>query len=118
MCWPRGVLIWWWMFGAVVLAEPPAEQFTVATWNLENYHLAPAGNRPAKSPESRAKIRECLLALKPDVLAVQEIGEPASLLELQAGLKAGGWEMPHVEHVAGWDTNIFVGLLSRLPIVG
>ena len=28
---------------------------------------------------------------------------------------AGGLDLPHWEHVAGWDTNIFVAVLSRFP---
>jgi endonuclease/exonuclease/phosphatase family metal-dependent hydrolase len=114
---PRRAIILWWCFGVLVSAAPPTAQVTVATWNLENYHLAPAGNRPAKSARSRAKIRECLLALKPDILAIQEIGEPAALLELQSDLKAAGLDLPYREHVTGWDTNIFVGVISRHPIV-
>jgi len=92
-------------------------KFTVATYNLENYHLRAFGNRQPKSPESRAQVVTHLTAIKPDVLAVQEIGEPAALRELQASLKAAGVDLPHYEHVAGWDTNIFVGVLSRFPAV-
>lgn len=92
-------------------------KFVVTTYNLENYHLRPFGNRKEKPAEARAKVVENLAAIKPDVLAVQEIGEPAALRELQASLKAAGVDLPHFEHVAGWDTNIFVGVLSRFPIV-
>lgn len=92
-------------------------RFVVTTYNLENYHLRPFGNRHEKPAESRAKIVANLAAIKPDVLAVQEIGEPAALHELQAALQAAGVDLPHFEHVAGWDTNIFIGVLSRFPIV-
>ena len=90
-------------------------KFVVATYNLENYHLRPFGNRKEKSPESRAKVVANLAAIRPDILAVQEIGEPAALQELQASLKSAGVDLPYFEHVAGWDTNIFVGVLSRFP---
>jgi endonuclease/exonuclease/phosphatase family metal-dependent hydrolase len=90
-------------------------RFKVVTYNLENYVLAPVGTREPKSDASRAKIREHLAAIRPDVLAVQEIGDTAALRELQAALKSAGVDLPHLEHVAGFDTNIFVGVLSRFP---
>lgn len=92
-----------------------AETFRVATYNLEGYLLAATENRPAKTAESRAKIRESILALKPDVLALQEVGGTNALLELRDSLKAGGLELPYWEHVAGPDTNIQVAVLSKFP---
>jgi endonuclease/exonuclease/phosphatase family metal-dependent hydrolase len=38
-------------------------------------------------------------------------------MELRDALKQAGLDYPHWEHVAGWDTNIFVAVLSRFPIV-
>jgi endonuclease/exonuclease/phosphatase family metal-dependent hydrolase len=93
-----------------------APSFSVATYNLENYLDAPAGTRPAKPPAARAKIREALLALRPDVLAVQEMGSTNALLELRASLKSDGLDLPHWELVRGYDTNIHVAVLSRFPI--
>ncbi|MCZ7641201.1 MAG: endonuclease/exonuclease/phosphatase family protein [Verrucomicrobia bacterium] len=75
------------------------------------------GDRAAKSPESRAKVREAILAMRPDVLAIQEIGRPSALLELRAALRADGLDYTDWEHVGGPDTNIFLGVLSRFPIV-
>lgn len=100
---------------AAAPASPPRPTFTVATFNLENYLDLPLGSRPAKSEAARAKIRESIRSLNPDVLALQEIGSTNALCELQASLKREGLDLPHWEHVAGWDTNIFVGVLSRYP---
>ena len=108
-----GKLIWCALLSAVIARAET--RFTVATYNVENYHLRDYGNRKAKPAEARAKVVAHLAAIKPDVVAVQEIGEPAALQELQASLKAAGVDLPHREHVAGWDTNIFVGVLSRFP---
>lgn len=91
--------------------------FTVATYNLENYLLETVGTRQAKPPAARAKNRELIRMLNPDVLCVQEIGLAPALAELRASLKAEGLDYPHSEHVSGWDTNISVGVLSRFPIV-
>src|SRR5213083_892839 len=92
-----------------------AGTFSVATYNLENYLDEPAGGRRPKSEAARAKIRESLRALKPDVLAVQEMGSTNALLELRASLKSEGLDYPYWEHVAGFDTNIHVAVLSKFP---
>lgn len=94
-----------------------APAFTVATYNLENYVDVVSPSRPPKSSEARAKVREMLLSIRPDVLAVQEIGRPSALIELRDALQAEGLNLPHWEHVTGFDTNIFVAVLSRFPIV-
>jgi endonuclease/exonuclease/phosphatase family metal-dependent hydrolase len=95
-----------------------AGTFRVATYNVENYLDQPTESRPhVKSPEARAKIREGIRALNPDVLALEEMGTTNALLELRASLKADGLDFPFWEYVQGWDTNIHVAVLSRLPIV-
>ena len=93
-----------------------AETFRVATYNLENYLDEPAGTRPLKTPEAKAKIRENLRALNADTVALQEIGGTNALMELRASLKAEGLDYPHWEHVFGWDTNIHVAVLSKFPV--
>jgi len=102
-------------FGAGVLW--PADKIRIAEFNLENYLDQPAGTRPVKSPEARAKVRESIRALKPDVIALIEMGTTNALLELRDSLRAEGLDFPHWEWVRGWDTNIHLSVLSRLPIV-
>jgi endonuclease/exonuclease/phosphatase family metal-dependent hydrolase len=92
-----------------------ATAFSVATYNLENYLDVPAGHRPAKSDQARARIRESIRALNADVLALQEMGDTNALLELRAALRAEGLDYPHWEHVDGFDTNIHVAVLSKFP---
>ncbi|HZV36162.1 MAG TPA: hypothetical protein VFB72_16415, partial [Verrucomicrobiae bacterium] len=46
-----------------------AETFRVATYNIENYLDQPSGSRPAKSAAAKAKVRESILAIHPDVIA-------------------------------------------------
>jgi endonuclease/exonuclease/phosphatase family metal-dependent hydrolase len=94
-----------------------AEIFRVATYNLNNYLEAAAGTRPAKTAESKSKIREGLRSLRADVVALQEMGSTNALLELRDSLKAEGLDYPYWEHVSGVDTNIHVAVLSRFPIV-
>jgi endonuclease/exonuclease/phosphatase family metal-dependent hydrolase len=89
----------------------------VATYNVETYLDQPTASRPrVKSPEAKAKIREAIAAMNPDVLALEEMGGTNELLELRAALKADGIEFPFWEHVRSFDTNIHVAILSKLPI--
>ena len=95
-----------------------AETFRVATYNVENYLDQPTESRHfVKSAEAKAKIRESIRALNPDVIALEEMGSTNALMELRRSLKADGLDFPYWEHVQGWDTNIHVAILSRLPIV-
>ncbi|MEO1862892.1 MAG: hypothetical protein ABGY13_07420, partial [Verrucomicrobiia bacterium] len=83
---------------AVILAGPlgQAQQtFRVATYNVENFILEPIQNRPLKKPFAQAKIVESILAAKPDVIALQEMGKKTALIKLQAALKAKGLDLPH-----------------------
>jgi endonuclease/exonuclease/phosphatase family metal-dependent hydrolase len=91
--------------------------FRVATFNVENYLETPSATRPAKSPAAQAKVRESILDLKPDVIALEEIGSKDALLELQAGLKTAGLDLPYWDQITAHDTNIHVSILSRFPIV-
>jgi endonuclease/exonuclease/phosphatase family metal-dependent hydrolase len=97
-------------------ADGPVRSFTVATYNLNNYLDETIGTREAKSTASKAKIRESILTLKPDVLAVQEMGTRQALTELRDTLRTDGHDFPYVELVPGYDTNIHVAILSRYPI--
>ena len=92
-----------------------AEPFRVATYNVESYLGEATQSRSAKPAEAKAKIRESIRALKPDVLALQEMGGTNALLELRDSLKAEGLDLPYWEHVAGFDTNIHVAVLSKFP---
>jgi len=95
-----------------------AETFRVATYNVENYLDQPTETRHfVKSAEAKAKVRENIEAMKPDVIALEEMGTTNALLELRASLKADGLDFPFWEHVSGADTNIHVAVLSKFPIV-
>jgi endonuclease/exonuclease/phosphatase family metal-dependent hydrolase len=94
-----------------------AETFRVAAYNVETYLDQPTESRHhAKSDAAKAKVRESIEAMKPDVIALEEMGSTNALLELRASLKADGLDFPYWEHVQGFDTNIHVAVLSRFPI--
>jgi endonuclease/exonuclease/phosphatase family metal-dependent hydrolase len=95
-----------------------AETFRVATYNVENYLDKPTETRHViKSAEAKAKVRDSIKAMNPDVIALEEMGTTNALLELRASLKADGLDFPFWEHVSGADTNIHVAVLSKFPIV-
>src|SRR5258705_302193 len=101
----------------LLLCEPfaRAETFRVATYNVENYLDQATKTRHTKSAEAKAKIREGILALKPDVIALQEMGSLSALQELRSALKTDGIDFPYWEHVSGYDTNIHVAVISKFP---
>lgn len=109
---------WLVLAGCLAHATLAAGQvFRVATFNVENYVEDPGGRRPLKPAAARAKVCESIVALKPDVIALQEMGSTNALMELQGALKRSGLDLPFWDHVTGHDTNIHLALLSRFPIL-
>lgn len=100
-------------FSGVVFGDPI---FRVATYNVENYLDAPTATRHAKSAAAAAKVAESIVALKPDVLALEEMGSTNVLLALQARLKSAGINLPYWHEVMAYDTNIHIAVLSRFPL--
>lgn len=94
-----------------------ADTFRVAAYNVENYLAQPGGTRPLKTAEGKAKVREVILAMKPDVISFGEMGGLSAFQELRASLKKDGLDFPHWEHITGFDTNIHVAVMSKFPIV-
>jgi endonuclease/exonuclease/phosphatase family metal-dependent hydrolase len=106
------------VWAAADAAQPQTHTFRVAAYNVETYLDQPtATRREVKSAAAKAKVRESILAMQPDVLALEEMGTTNALLELRASLKAGGLDFPDWEWVEGFDTNIHVAVLSRFPII-
>lgn len=89
---------------------------TVGTWNLENLFRSGSGSgSPSGDGEYHAKLdalAETIGVLAPDVLAVQEVGEPEALGDLVARL-GGRW---HTELAEPDGRGIRVGVLSRLAL--
>jgi len=100
----------------LALAALGGQIVRVATFNVENFLDVAAPTRHAKPPAAQAKVAESILALKPDVIALQEMGSTNALLSLQARLKAGGLDLPFWNEVEASDTNIHIAVLSRFPL--
>ena len=111
----------WYLVAAITLFSCAhwlaAGTFRVATYNIENYLDQPTRNRKAKSADAKAKVCQSILALKPDVLALEEMGTTNALLELLGCLKSASLDLPYWEHVGGADTNIHVVIVSKFPII-
>ncbi|WIY00362.1 endonuclease/exonuclease/phosphatase family protein [Amycolatopsis mongoliensis] len=87
----------------------------IGTWNLENL-FRPGGDGPPDQAAYDAKLaalRATITAIAPDVLAVQEVGDPAALDDL-AALLPGDWTTALSQHPDA--RGIRVGFLSRLPL--
>ncbi|MDP0497415.1 MAG: endonuclease/exonuclease/phosphatase family protein [Verrucomicrobiota bacterium JB024] len=98
-----------------------ADTVRVATYNLNNYlsmdRMASGHWREdyPKPEDEKTALRACIRAANADVLAVQEVGGPAYLEELQRDLKAEGLDYPHTAILMGPDEERRVAVLSRLP---
>lgn len=111
-----------WILLATILPTPlchAAEtlRFVVASYNVENYLLVQTDSRPVKSMESRGQVWRAIEAIRPDVIALQEMGDTNTLLDLQRALADRAIDLPYWEHVAGYDPTVFVAVLSRFPII-
>jgi endonuclease/exonuclease/phosphatase family metal-dependent hydrolase len=107
-----------WALALLCSLASGAGTFRVATYNVENYLDQPTESRPQpKSAAARAKVRESIHALNPDVIVLEEMGGLSALRELRDSLKGEGLDFPYWEWVSGEDTNVHVAVLSKLPIV-
>ena len=60
-------------------------------------------------------MREVILATNADILAVQEIGVEAFLLELQRDLRLEGLDYPYTALMEGGDPDRHTAVLSKVP---
>ncbi|MDP6904347.1 MAG: endonuclease/exonuclease/phosphatase family protein [Verrucomicrobiota bacterium] len=102
----------------LALCSGAAETFTVATYNVENYFLSAFAKRKAKTEASRAKVVEIIASIKPDILALQEMGRKEALQELRQRLSNKGLNYSQTIFLEAADPAIHLGVLSRFPIVG
>ncbi|OXM68635.1 endonuclease/exonuclease/phosphatase family protein [Amycolatopsis vastitatis] len=88
----------------------------IGTWNLENLFLPGDGDGrpdPATYDAKLKALHGTITAIGPDVLAVQEVGDPEALKDLAARL-TGDWHTVCSQHPD--SRGIRVGFLSRLPL--
>lgn len=100
---------------------PPDGTFSVMTYNLGRYNLDDRdgdGQKNDPKPDAeRAAVIRTIAAARPDVLAVQEIGNPTVFEEFRFSLREAGLDYPHVEHLQRGQSELNLAVLSRFPIV-
>jgi len=87
----------------------------IGTWNLENFFRPGNPSGPTTDEAYQAKLAALaatITALDPDVLAVQEVGDPAALQDLAN--KLAGY--PHVATADPDGRGIRVGFVSKLDL--
>ncbi len=107
----------------LVLATPllaeSTNQFIIADYNVENWNSIERQGKPDQpKPEAeREAVLTVITTIRPDVLAVEEMGKRNDFAQFAAGLRAKGLDFPYQEWVQGADADRHVCLLSRFPIV-
>jgi hypothetical protein len=87
----------------------------IGTWNLQNLYRPGSEYGPSDEAAYRAKLlalADTINAVRPDVLAVQEVGDPAAADDLVAELDGGST----VDLGGPDDRGIRVGFLAMLPL--
>ena len=101
--------------------RPAAGEFSVMTFNLHQYALVDrdgvADTLEPKPPEEAAAIVEVVREISPDVLAVQEMGDPAAWAEFKYALRQAGLDYAHEEYLRRGKSILNMAVLSRFPIV-
>ena len=102
--------------------RPAPGEFSVMTFNLHQYALidrdGSADTLEPKPREETAAIIECLRQVSPDILAVQEIGDPAAWNDFKLRLReAGLGDYLHEEYLRRDPGDRNLAVLSRFPIV-
>ena len=107
----------------LVLATPllaeSTNQFIIADYNVENWNSIERQGKPnqPKPQAERDAVVNVILKIRPDVLAMEEMGKTNDLAELASALRAKGLDYRYQEWVEGADLDRHVSLLSRFPIV-
>jgi len=108
----------------LILATPllaeSSNQFIIADYNIENWNSIERQGKPnqPKPQAERDGVINVILKIRPDVLAMEEMGKPNDLAELTSALRAKGLDYRYQEWIQGADADRHVCLVSRFPIVG
>lgn len=97
------------------------DEFSVMTYNLMRFSYEDRdrdGQRDNFKPEEQiAAVLSVIKAVRPDVLAVQEVGDADSFEILKRRLAGIGLEYPHTEYFILPHATVGLAVLSRFPIV-
>ncbi len=104
---------------AVMAPAADTNTFLVATYNVRNWLAMTRWGRPdqPKPHGEKMAVVRYLAAIRPDVLALQEVGSNRDFAEIVSRLRNEGLVYPDGEWIQGVDTNRHVAILSRYPII-
>ena len=104
--------------GSIARAD---ETFSLMTYNIMRFSYEDRdkdGQRDNFKPEDQiAALMEILKKNRPDVLAVQEMGDAASFAIFTQRVAAAGLDYPHHEYFIMPEATVGLAVLSRFPIV-
>ena len=104
----------WLSFGNGTLVK--AEDFSIASFNLNNFRVMTGETRRARSEASRRWVVDAIAFAGPDIIGMQELGSKQALASLQRDLAVRGAEYPYRVFLPAPDQEIHCGILSRFPI--
>lgn len=111
---------WAWI-GLIAFSAAELSAARILSWNVQNYLLSDRvvdrvwRSAYPKPEEEKRALREVLAGADADVVALQEVGGPAFLRELQLDLKAHGLDYPYAVAMEAEDAERQLAFLSRLP---
>ncbi len=99
-------------------AAPPPE-IRVMSYNVHNYFVEGENIGPGavvKAADSKRSLLAVIVAARPDILVLEEMGGSVAFADLRASLAAAGLDMPYGEIMTGVDPNRHLAmLLARKP---
>src|SRR5580700_8468987 len=111
------------VFRLPVRAAEEPKAVVIATYNIENFvgeAVAAEGGARRPKPKSDKAIDAVVRVVKdinPDILGVEEMGEPERFEEFKKRLAGAGLGYRDFEYVQAVDTDRHLALASRFPIV-
>ncbi|MBC8207389.1 MAG: endonuclease/exonuclease/phosphatase family protein [Kiritimatiellaeota bacterium] len=100
---------------------PEAETFSVMTYNVRQYARMDRDGGgeadDAKPKEAREAVIQLIAAARPDVLALQEMGDEIAFSHFQDALREAGLNYPYAELLQRGQVEVNLAVLSRFPIV-
>jgi len=117
-----GIVLSYFLFVGVVYGGG-TNGFRIASYNVENYITMPRRidgvlrAKAGKPERERNAVVRMIGVIRPDVIGLEEIGEPRQFDDLQRRLRKEGLDFPYSEYLEAADTTRHVALLSHIPIV-
>ena len=92
-------------------------QYSVASYNLDNYRLRATSARRARTAESRRAVVSVIHRSDADIVALQEVGSESALANLRESLNRLGHRYAHSIFNRAPNQEIHCAILSRFPVV-